>query len=325
MGAHTAALKFVAGSLRGRVRRPQDAGVSVPADLYAPDGPARSTVVYVHGMSLRGHRDVRQMAVCSSLTDAGCRVLAPALPRVADLRLELDTVDRVVTAIDQAAEWGDPVGLLAPSFSGALALRAAVERPETVRATCTIGCFGDPAQTIAWALENDHVDEYVRLVLFRNHVEVATGPRPAVVAALHALIEDDSLNRRVPLGPGVIADLSPHDRALLEQIRGDAATRARLARDIVPTLRPLTDALDVAAWAERVPGRVAVLHGDDDDVIPPSQAHRLHQVLRDAGVPTRVCVTPLLGHSEHAVGPGDALRLARLVRTLAFYFGGLVP
>lgn len=325
MGAHTAALRFVAASVRGRVRRPQDAGVSLPADHYPPEGPALGTVVFVHGMSLHGHRDVRQMAVCSALAQAGCRVLAPALPRVADLRLELDTVDRVVAAIDHASEWGDPVGLLAPSFSGALALRAAVERPALIRSTCTIGCFGDPAQTIAWALEHDDVDEYVRLVLFRNHLEAATGPRPGVIAALHALIQDDSLNRRVPLGPSVIADLSPQDRALVDQIRGDAAVRARLARDIVPTLRPLTDALDVGAWAHRVPGRVAVLHGSHDDVIPPSQAHRLHQLLTDAGVPTQLCVTPLLGHSDHAVGPRDAVRVARLVRTLGFYFGGLVP
>lgn len=334
-----AALRFVALQHRGVI----PAGVhdwsrqlSLPervleTDVYEPSGVApAASLLLVHGMSAHAHRDLRMVAFARMLAACGLRVVVPCFPEIRDTRISAASIDDVEQAALAVADDATLVprgrlGLAAPSFSGAMILLATA-RPRLARrvdALLSIGAFGHVDSVLARLMGDETSDPYGRLVILRNFVEHATGPRPAVVRALELAILDGFHGDDPPRLPAFEAGMAPADRDLLRGLLDDVAFRRAQVPAVLDAIPELVEQLDVARHSGGIRAPVLLLHGRDDPVIPARESEDLAAVLRRHGVPHRLVVTPFLSHGDARLRLRLLADLARLLDGLRFFFGAL--
>lgn len=338
MAGGITALRFIKGSTIGPVwEAPQreitleGAPGSPPADVYEPPGRPRGTLVFVHGMTFRAHRDQRQMRACRVLAGAGFRVVAPLIPDLASVRVSAEGMEQVAGAIAAVAE--DPalspegrVGVFSVSYSAALCLIAAAtpRLKGRVSGLCALGTFAHGLEWVRWIVEDDESDNYARLIFLRNFMGAVLGPRPAVEAALDACISDLNVRDEALRFPDALAALGAEDRALTERLRDDAAYQRSLGRAIIEAgACDIFRVLSPAVAAPRLSMPVALVHGATDRVVPPQESRELHRLLRERGVPSRLVITTLLTHGDTDPGLHAVRDAIDLVQTFAHFFGAV--
>lgn len=336
-GALTA-IRFIRGSTLGPVWAAplretilDSAAGPLPADIYEPPARPRGTIVFVHGMTFRAHRDLRQIRACRVLAGAGFRVVAPRIPDLATVRVSMDGLIQVSAALRAIADRPDlcpsrKVGVFSVSYSAALCLLAAA-RPELegrVAAICALGTYSDGLGWVRWIVEDDAADPYARLILLRNFAPALLGSQPNIEAALEATISDLNAGEESLRLPTVWETLSEDERARFLRLRDDSAYQRSLGREIVARgLHEVFRSLCPADAVPRLRFPIALIHGATDHVIPPEESRGLHALLTASGAPSRLVVTTLLTHGDTQVGL-HALRDAYdLLATFAHFFGAI--
>lgn len=292
---------------------PSSAG-AVSARLYTPvSRPGAPGVVVVPGIHYLGMNEPRLTAFARSMAACGLLVLTPELPDSRDYRIRPTDVQ----AIGDAVQWlkrksGRPVGLMGLSFSGGLALMAAA-RPEfadDVSFVFSVGGHDDlsrvanfyvtgaiplPGGDVERKTPNNYgpwILEYENLQDFTLPVDTAA-IRPVFRARLY---NDPKLEKHLfkklthaqRVEYARVLDI-PHQRwAIAVSNKKHAAEMAAVSpHGLLATLRT----------------RVFLLHGLDDTLIPSAESEWLAQDL-PKGVPTRLLISPLIGHV--GITPGEA-------------------
>lgn len=339
MRAWLAAIRFVKGSTLGPVwespRRDDHLvlpdGERLHTFVFEPRGAHRGTILFLHGMTVLGNRDPRQIRACQLLAGLGYRVVSPLIPDLEGLRVASRCVASVAEAIAETARRADlggqaPVGVFSVSYSAGIALIAAA-RPEAspyVASVCAIGAYASGVGWTRFLFEDPGADEYARLIAWWNLLPAVIGPEPALFAAVHAAAADLVDVSGPPLLPSALEALDPRERALFEQLRADPDFRAEMGARILAGVAQGVFA-DVcpedAAPRLRVP--ISLLHGAGDNVIPPGESATLHKVLQARGAPSRLIVTDLLTHGDVQLTPRAILESFEVVRTFAHFFGAI--
>lgn len=336
-GALTA-IRFVKGSTIGPVWQAprwettlEGAVGPMDADVYEPPGSPRGAIVFVHGMTFRGHRDPRQMRACSVLAGSGYRVVAPLIQDLATVRVSLDGLEQVSAALGTVAArpdlcGGSPPGVFSVSYSAALCLIAAA-RPELegrVAALCALGTYSDGPGWVRWIIEDEHSDPYARLIVLRNFLPGVMRAPDAVLRALDATISDLNAGDEPRRLPAVWESLSEDERALTRSLREDPATWRRVGQQILDAgLTEVFGAISPAAAAPRLSMPVALIHGATDQVIPPEESRDLHGLLAARGAPSRLTVTRLLTHGDAELSLHVLREASSLLGTFAHFFGAI--
>ncbi|MEQ1567401.1 MAG: hypothetical protein ABMA64_17295 [Myxococcota bacterium] len=286
-------------------------GSPVECLVYEPPSP-RGTVLAVHGLSLRAHRDPRIVSVCRALEAVGFRVVCPRVASLADLRLDPELAPHLAAAAGAVLahpRWGAPtIGWFAASFAAGMSIVAAASAPVAARVSgmFLVGAYADP-----WALLR-HVaasaDPYGRLVAVRALVDLA----PPVARAVEVALQDLSLRREPQLGQ-VLDQLHAADRRRFEVLAapGPLAVPAHRADGV--------ERLAVAPAVCSLRASVTLVHGRHDVVVPPSESVRLMDLFGRNGVRARLHLTDLLDHGDLSSGVGAALEAPAVVAALRFW------
>jgi dienelactone hydrolase len=299
-----------AGAVRptaGLLRTPLD---DYSFDLYRPASsrPA-STVIVHHGLSPRGPRDARFIALCGALARNGLRVIAPEIPTMSRLEVSPYCIEEMIAiygAVNRMPAVADgPVGVFGVSFAGSLALIAAddprVELP--VRSVLCLGAYADLGATLRRMLGVDAagMDEYVRLVfLYLYFDRLLPGAGNRLREALLRRIEADldGTDRRAAF-LGLTANESAGLERLLDPSDEETARRcAALLEADLPALRRVSPLHRLHACRPSV----HLVHGESDPVIPPGQSRLLADRLRRRGADVRCLITPALTHADGGGG-----------------------
>jgi len=307
---------------------PTDAG-SVAARLYLPRNRANAPgMVIVHGVHHLGIEEPRLVAFARALAASGIVVLTPELRSIADYHVDEQSIAVIGAAAHSLRQrlGRTNVGVMGLSFSGGLALLAAVDPrfSSDIGFVVSIGGHDDLARVCRFFATNQierpdgsvskmPAHEYGALVVIYSHVEDffapadVAGAREALRQQLYENGEAARARARelTPDGQGKIALLLDHHQEQIapELLRRIAAHEAEMGR-VSPHGK---------LAAIHVP--VLLLHGSADSVIPPSETMWLekeipHQFL-DASL-----ITPLITHVELGREPAVRDRLA-LVNFLA--------
>lgn len=334
MRALQSALSFLVGTtLRPAPTHPGTAlelvgpgGWRTTADLYEPRHPPRGLILFVHGMSPLAHRDPRMCRAGWALAQAGFRVILPLIPDFQALRIRPDSAAEVAACVQALAAHprlgGErPFGLMSVCYSAGVSFAAAA-RPEVGAALSVIGSIGTWCSMADWGsflLTRPEADAYARCIVLLNHFEVLTGPRPGVREGLHVALLDDWHRRDPPELPAFAATLGPEDQALLAELLDPARTVAFGAR-LAEAIRPRFQEMDLLARVPQLRTPAVLLHAADDLVVPPQGSVALHQALCAAGVPSRLVVSPALGHAALQTGIRGVPEVARVVAAFAEIF-----
>jgi pimeloyl-ACP methyl ester carboxylesterase len=290
-----------------------------------PAGRDLPLVVFVHGMSLHGERDPRQDAVCESLAAVGCRVIAPRIDAIADLRFDPSTVDDIehvlVAAVaDPALAPSGRVSAVSVSFSAAATLMAC-SRPtlrDRVSAALVLGGYCD-VRTCVDEFITTATDDYGRLIWLMNFLRLAGESSPELDAALRAMCADNVAGRGIASREERLIGLHPADDTRLRDLLVDPAARHALLARAVRRTPEVWDWLDVVPSLESIRFPVAIVHGASDPVIAPSQARALAAELARWRTPHRLCVTPWFDHGTRRGLFDEGLAVVDVLRTFSFF------
>ncbi|QQS12415.1 MAG: hypothetical protein IPK81_23555 [Rhodospirillales bacterium] len=293
-------------------------GRRVEADVYAPGGRARATLVLAPGAAALGRDEPRLIAFAHSLARAGFVVAIPELPAVRRLalsRADADILADTARALKRAAP-GLPLGIGAISYGVGPAVIAALDTDMTPRVDFIAGIGG-----------YHNADETIRFVTTGAFRRIGDGRlhrltpnrygRWAFLLAnagrLDSAADADALRevaRRRGADPAAsIDDLRPalgeDGRAVLALVENDDAARVNALLAALPAgVRESIDGLNLALYdLSKLHARLILVHGRDDPVIPFSESEALA-----AAVPKGAASVHLIeriGHVEF-----DAVSLA---------------
>ncbi len=308
---------------------PVDEGI--PTDIYLPPrgNRRRGVILFIHGMAPKGYRDERLLLLAGVLANLGYIVVAPNLIEVCRFEVRRETIFRTaeiikILARDRALTPNGRVALLAPSFSGALAVVAAGQKEVAplVSSICTIGLPCDLVSSLDFFMQREDADPYGFLIVFKNYLRFSVGNREQLIEAFGVAAEDDGLRRTdgEKRLPAYLKTLSEKDRELFEELLRSKETRfhhwqtmrVRLAEEVKGML-PLDTLANIRA-------NMTLIHGQDDNVIAPVESEKLFAEMRKKGIPGRLLITPLISHGDHSLTFGMIAHVFHLAGTFANFF-----
>ena len=310
-------------------------GEYLEARVYLPrgfNGKDRNpgTILVIHGMSSPGSGDPRIIEVCRALAKCGHVVVSPMFRDIAGFRISHATVDRItgtvrVLARDSVLCRDGRLSIFAPSFSAGMSMIAA-SMPGTadiVRAICSVGAYGSVDTVIHDLMSRQDRDPYGRLIIMKNFIRHAPGFGGKTAGALHEAILDNGLMRSAPRFPAKLASLEKKQRRRVTRLLNDPAFRLRQWGLVISQSKRVVHLIERLSVVENIGGiraRVALIHGKNDNVIPPGESVALMRRLRELRVPSRICITPLIGHGDAALGRGFITHAWDLLSAFAFFF-----
>ena len=273
------------------------AGRQTVADLYRPAAPAGAPLVLVPGLSPDGKDDARLVALAESLARARFLVLVPDLEAARKLQISLEDARQIGDAAIHLAEMTAPdgftgVGIAAVSYAVGPAMIAALE-PEVephVSFVLGLGGYYDTAEMLTYLTTGSYRVPGTRS--WRQHRVDPGGvwvfvlsnldriENPADRRRLHEMAERRLRDPNAPI-EDLAAGLGPEGGSIY-------ALLANRDPDRVPSLIAALPAairtdLDALSLRRRdltpLAGRVILIHGEEDSVIPYTESEELAKAI----------------------------------------------
>jgi len=286
------------------------------------------TYLIAPGLHYAGPDDPRLDRFCRVLARSGHHVVAPFIPDY----LALEPCARAIADFKRVFEWlprdCKPV-VFSISFGSLLAFALAADRSDAIARLVIFGGYADFHETMRFCLTNaarDPLNQCVVMLNLLDHLEHDRAERAALAAGWRRYVERTwgrpemkARERFVPIAEELAPEIPASVRELFLVGVGARPGAWDLA---LPALAKFdATALDPTPYLPRVRGRVELVHGADDDVIPYEQSHVLAAALVNADV--RVHITGMYGHTGSQRPPITAMakELVTMVRVLRVLAG----
>jgi pimeloyl-ACP methyl ester carboxylesterase len=240
-------------------------------------------MVVVHGLHQLGMEEPRLVNFAKALAETGVEVLTPQVDAIADYRVVPESIDVIGKSAQELGRLaGQQVGIVGLSFAGGLSLMAAAD-PKYADSICCVAAVGaqDDVQRVEHYLVEGRTEwpdgrllttpphEYGWLILIYSHPEDfflpadVEGARNSLRLLLHEDV-DGAKHLSQALSPAGQASMS----AILQHQRD--SFRAKLAADLESHS---AEAVSVSPHGhlQGLKAMVLLVHGEGDDVIPPSE------------------------------------------------------
>lgn len=307
--------------------------VRYAADLYRCASETATTIVFLHGMSPLGISDPRQIKAARALAAAGFHVLCPEIPDIRNLQVTGESIEVFIKLIESICRDAKicpqgRVALFAPSFSGAICLKAAADPriADSITAICALGAFSRIERSLHYLMHTDDADAYARLIILANflpRLKIGKGLKRYYLAAAHdnwnaTASRNQNLSgfSQTNMAAAELKRLTPMQRRLVNRIENDKPFRRELGSRLLTVMSDTLAAYNVAEVATEVKAPVFLLHGAQDDVIPARESTELYPLMHRA----RLVVSPFIGHADTAVSLKQLPDVWRLVSGFAWYF-----
>jgi len=295
-------------------------------DLYTPATTARAAMVLVPGAAVLGRDEPRLKALARTFARAGFVVLVPELPDVRRLALSRADADRVAAALRQLrqSQPGLPLGVAAVSYAVAPAIIAALR--DDLAFIVGIGGYHDAEAAIRFVTTGAFrplldprelrvaPNSYGRWAFLRANADRLDDAGDAFIlqTIAHARFKEPNADV-LPLA----AKLGPEGRAVLALVENrdpDAVTR--LVAALPEKVRREIDGLNLALHdLSRLHGRLILVHGRSDPLVPYSESQALAAAASSAHV--SLFLVDDIGHVEfNAVTAANAWKMWSAVATL---------
>jgi pimeloyl-ACP methyl ester carboxylesterase len=305
-----------------------DAVADLRVKLYEPRRAGGRAFLIAPGLHYAGADDPRLDRFCRILAAAGHRVIAPFIPDYLALAPTARAIADFRRVAAELGRWTDrPPVVFSISFGSLLAFALAAEQPDLAERLVIFGGYADFRDTLRFCLTGevtsgraaprDPMNQPVVLLNLLDQIAHDPALRPALEAGWRAYVErvwgrpEMKLEGRyLAVGEELAPSIPEAIRELFLVGIGVRPGAWPLVDDALGRATAITAALDPTPYLARVRGRVDLVHGTDDDVIPYEHAHQLAAQLAEADV--RVHITGLYNHTGAAGG-----RLASMPRELA--------
>jgi dienelactone hydrolase len=311
----------------------------VPAQIYMPAAVSEHAVLVMPGFNSNGIDEPRLAALANDIAASGYPVMALALPDLQQFRLSPHSTDIIEDAVmwmvnQKSLAPDGRVGIIAVSFSGGLSVVAAGREHIRDRVTFVVsmGGHGDMRRVMRYiatgvapkvdGLENHAPHDYGVAVILNSLADRGIVPPEQALPLQRAIETYLKASQATVISDAVAAPIFAQARAMGAELSEPSRTYMQYVndRDVKKLGAVLAEHLnqagvdDPALSPELAPppkASIFLLHGHDDNIIPPAESLLLANHLRLKGVRTRVLLSGLITHAsvnEHATAM-DALKL----------------
>jgi pimeloyl-ACP methyl ester carboxylesterase len=306
-------------------------GDSLDAVVYQKvKSSSRGTILAIHGMTVKRNRDPRFVNVCESLAHCGYVVVSPLYPDIEGFLIKEETVHVIAKTIKCLTQNPDichsgKISIFSASFSAGISIVAAAQ-PETrelVRAICAIGTYSNVETSVEFLLGGQDNDEYGRLIILRNFIHHSIEPSDDLSEALRVAILDNGHCRENQELPALLSTMPDGVRRMFIRLQREAAYRwYHWERICSPSnsVSGMLKRLSAVSTIDSLRAAVALVHGADDRVIPPSESVLLHRRLRACNKKSRLSLTMAISHGDATLTARMIPGLLDLTGTFAFFF-----
>jgi len=288
------------------------------------------------GLHYAGPDDPRLDRFCRVLARAGHHVIAPFIPDYLALTPNAQAIADFRRVFAARARWtsGKPI-VFSISFGSLLAFALAADHADDLDGLVIFGGYADFHATLEFCLTGrvasgrdairDPLNQPVVLMNLLAHLEPGCPDPAAVTAAWRRYVERTwgrpemkARARFTAIADELAPDVAEHLRELFHVGIGSRPGAFELA---MPALARFDGrALDPSPYLARIRGRVDLVHGTDDDVIPFEQSHALAAQLVHADA--RVHITGMYGHTGSqaprlSAAAKEMITMLRVLRVLA--------
>jgi pimeloyl-ACP methyl ester carboxylesterase len=270
------------------------------------------------GLHYAGPDDPRMDRFCRILAAAGHHVAAPFVPSYLALTPDAQAIADFIRVFD-AIDFAQPPVVFSISFGSLLAFALAAARPGAIARLVIFGGYSDFHATMRYCLTGEGRDPLNQPVVLMNLVDGSVDPWWREYVTRTWGRPEMKARERFTQVAEEIAPRVPHELRELFRVGVGVVPGAW---DLASTKLATYDArpLDPAPYLARVTGRVDLVHGADDDVIPYEQSYALAKQLVNAQV--AVHVTGMYGHTGSQKPPLSAaahelLTMVRILRVLS--------
>jgi pimeloyl-ACP methyl ester carboxylesterase len=311
----------------------QAGGRAIPARLYIPRGSQHPpAMVVVHGLHELGMNEPRLVAFAGALAQTGVEVLTPQLDAIADYRVEPQSIDVIGESADSLAQQDGvkQVGVLGLSFAGGMSLMAAADPKYSnqIAFVATVGAQDDTDRVEHYLVEGDThwpdgrpftlpPHEYGWLILIYSHPEdfFPAADVENARASLRLLLHEDVAGAKREA-----QQLSPEGQKLMDKIFDHQRNAFRdMLLSHLNKHEPEALAVSPHDHLAGLKAKVLLIHGEGDDVIPPSESEWLARDI-PKGHLQEVLISRAISHVSLEREPGLRDRLA-VVHWIALMLG----
>jgi pimeloyl-ACP methyl ester carboxylesterase len=301
------------------------------ADLYRPAAPVGAPLVLVPGLSPDGKDDARLVALAESLARARFLVLVPDLDAARKLQISLDDARQIGDAATHLAEMTAPdgfngVGIAAVSYAVGPAMIAALE-PEVephVSFVLGLGGYYDTTEMLTYLTTGSY--RLPGTGRWRQHQVEPGGMWVFVLSNLDRIESAADRQRLHEMAERRLRDPDAPIEDLAAKLGAEGgsiyALLANRDPDQVPSLiagLPTAMRADLDALSLRkrnltpLAGRVILIHGEEDSVIPFTESEELANAIGKV----ELFLVPGFSHVDsRAVGPEGQRALIAAMRAL---------
>lgn len=306
-------------------------GEIVEFDHYEPLGSYLGTMVVIHGMSPKGKADPRISSLCQALSKVGYRVLAPDIESIKQLQIcpsQINYIAQILELVvnDKTMTPSGNIGVLAPSFSGAMCLAAASfpTISDRIKAICAIGSFTEVDSVMSYLLSSRTADPYGRFIVLKKIVPLVCPENTLFLGALDAAIQDNlneiCFDEFTNAYHQYLSRVPESERQKIRRLFHDSDYRQQLFLSSKCALAQELKELDIINRVDNLSAKVFLLHGAMDSVIPCQQSERLYSQLKQLKKSAELVITPFISHGDTRFRMAQLPDVAKILYGFSLYF-----
>ena len=298
---------------------------NVPAQFYMPATVSERAVLVMPGFNSNGLDEGRLAALAEDIAASGYPVMALALPDLQRFRLTPAATDVIEDAVawmakqPQLASDGR-VGIIAVSFSGGLAIVAAGRDSvrDKVAYVVSLGGHGDMRRVMKYLATGvapkvdglgNHAPHDYGVAVILNTLADRVVPADQAAPLREAIETYLRASQATVISDAAAAPIFAQARTMAESLPEPSRTYMQYVneRDVKHLGAVLVPHLDLAGvndpalspeLASPPAASTFLLHGYDDNIIPPAESVLLAEHLRAKGVRTKVLLSGLITHAS---------------------------
>lgn len=288
-------------------------------------------IILYSGFSVRGYEDERIKNLAKAFAASGYNVYLIAIDDIENLNISTRIVEDMVLSIEYVSAKKkfnnkEKIAIVAPSFSGALAVIAAGDEriSNKISAICSIGAYANIENTLQFILGENEIDDYGRNVLINNILSFTNlDQKEEISKLLTVAIQDNGLKRKNLQLPNELAKVNAACKETYHKIQTDAKFRIALLDEAFNRNKEILawkKELDVISNSHKCSANIFLLHGKNDKVISSTESSLHHQARKQNNLPSALLLTDLLDHGDTSLSLKNWKEILELYKFFSQFF-----
>ena len=292
--------------------------------VFRPRNSKPKIILIVQGMTVRGIDDIRLLKQCEIFRQLGYLVYMPHYPEIQNLEITPNSIKNISDDIKAIYQKNNQkIGIVSVSYSGGLSIIASSldDVRDYVDSLMIVGTFAHFKSMFEFLFLRKDVDPYGYFILLKNFLKfVPQYNIQELIEAFDIAAVDDGLHRQPPLLNEHFRKY-PHLQEIFSNLMEDLNLRKEILEQIFgnPFMEQLFREFDVFARIRFLKARISLIHGKNDQVIPPSESVLLFEECKKNQIPCKLTTTSLLDHGNIKFNLGVLEELLQLIDTINFF------